>query len=493
MNDRASLPLEADTDVVMTGAPGLLDLSRQQRNILLFRPLFQLERYKANLADEGGTDRTLFDGIDTHYLVLSALDHMMESTTVSMGSTAPEVLDFLASIAVRMKPILSPAQSQRIANLVLDALDNRANKQREFNAEYFDARSGVTKTFRFRLVRFQPDPSDVHRYSPTSEGYLVYLGMLDMSPEDSQELMEKMLDLLVKRGRFDKALDIAQRARKLSLEYRQLIREKLYQAYRAPGTVNWSKDMAGNLDGARAHVTQRQAQDFRMEQAVAEALDEANELHTRENLVQLLETLKGAGLIRMKLVTDINASPEQFIAAQGSVFRARKPTGLPDLESRLFPQLINLPARTLVQEADRFLSALYPSAWPKVYDLNTVFNLLMERRGEDAVPDADEGEIKAFEPIPDQFTKALVDSTNDWLAAKFATGATFRVDELLQLAQSDGLGVSATLCLAFILYRSFADSETEFKEMTARLTGLNFLHELVQGNNIEFAPRGLMP
>lgn len=46
----------------------------------------------------------------------------------------------------------------------------------------------------------------------------MYLGMLDLSPEDSQELMEKMLDLLVQRGRFDEALNIAKRARKL---YRQ--------------------------------------------------------------------------------------------------------------------------------------------------------------------------------------------------------------------------------------------------------------------------------
>ena len=37
--------------------------------------------------------------------------------------------------------------------------------------------------------------------------------MLDLSPEDAQELMEKMLDLLVRRGRFEAALDIARRAR----------------------------------------------------------------------------------------------------------------------------------------------------------------------------------------------------------------------------------------------------------------------------------------
>ena len=116
---------------------------------------------------------------------------------------------------------------------------------------------------------------------------LVYLGMLDLSPEDAQELMEKMLDLLVRRGRFEAALDIARRARKLSIEFRQLISDKLQQAYRAPSSVNWSKEMQSRLAEARKHVSDRRAEDFRMEQAVGDALHEATELRTRENLVQL--------------------------------------------------------------------------------------------------------------------------------------------------------------------------------------------------------------
>lgn len=78
------------------GPADLLDLSRQQRNLLLLRPIFHLERYKTMLGDEGGADRTLFHGIDTHYLALSALDLMMEATTVSSGSTSVEVVIHLA-------------------------------------------------------------------------------------------------------------------------------------------------------------------------------------------------------------------------------------------------------------------------------------------------------------------------------------------------------------------------------------------------------------
>lgn len=487
----ATLEVDDDDDdvsLVFTPPAGLLDLSRQQRNILLLRPVFQLERSKGLLSDEG--DASLFDGIDTHYLVLGALDHMMEATLVSRGTTAPEVLSHLAAVTARMKPSLSQAQCQRIASTVLDTLDNKANKHREFAADYFDAPSGTTKVFRFRLVRFESDAADIYRYTPTNEGYLVYLGMLDLSPEDSQELMEKMLDLLVRRGRFEEALNIAKRARKLSLGYRQQIRDKLYQAYRAPATVNWSRDMRDKLDSARIHVKQRQAEDFRMEQAVRDALDEAEEIKTRENLVQLVDTLRGAGLIRMKLVNDINASPEQFIAAQRAVFRARKPTGLPDLETRIFPEVMSLQASVLAREADDFMSALYPPDWPKVYDLNSVFSLLMEKRTEDAAAEEDDGELAEFVPMPDQFPQALVESTRTWVAAKFDAEAAWQIDDLLGQAQTDGLGATARRCLVFILYRSFAQSETEFKNVSARLSGGEFITDIARGDNIEFLPQG---
>jgi hypothetical protein len=442
------------------------------------------------LGDDGGAERTLFQGVDTHYLALSALDLMMEATTISTGSTSAEVLTHLAEVAMRMKPSLPASQGRRVAEVVLDALDNKANNHREFSFEYFDAPSCSTKTVKFRLVRFEPDAEDVYRYRPTAEGYLVYLGMLDLSPEDSQELMEKMLDLLVQRGRFEAALEIARRARKLSIEYRQLIRDRLYQAYRAPGSVNWTRDMAGRLDAARVHVRQRQAEDTRMEEAVGEALVDADELRTRQSLVQLRETLRSASLLRLQLVTDITESNERFIEAQRAVFRARKPTGLPDLEPQLLPQLVNLPIQTLAAEGDTFVSALYPPAWPKVYDLNSVFAVLLEQRAEDVVPEEDDGELTEFDPMPDQFSKAVVKQANDWLGTKFAMGVPLRVDQILDAAEDAGLDRTVRRCLVLILFRSFAHSESEFKDVRVQLTGTEFKLDIAQGDNLEFAHQG---
>ena len=116
----------------------LLDLSRQQRNLLLLRPLFQLELSKNKFGDASSEDVGLFEGVDTHYLVLATLDYMLEATTVALGFTQSEVLDHLAKVAGAMKPSLSRDQCMRVAEVVLDTLDNKTRGYQEFAFDYYD-------------------------------------------------------------------------------------------------------------------------------------------------------------------------------------------------------------------------------------------------------------------------------------------------------------------------------------------------------------------
>jgi hypothetical protein len=476
-----------DTNYVAPSS-GLLDLSRQQRNLLLLRPLFALELNKQRI----GEDSSLFQGIDTQYLVLTVLDRMMEGTTVSTGCTSDEVLTHLSDVAAVMKPSLGKAQQAKVAETVLAALDNKANQYKEFAFEHFDAARKSARMVRFRLVTYEPDIEDVYRYKPTPEGYLVYLGMLDLAPEDAQELMEKMLDLLVQRGRFDAALEIAKRARTLSIEYRQLIRDKLYQAYRAPGTVNWTRDMGPGLDRARGHVRQRQVEDQRMEESVLEALRQAEEPRARANLVLLLTTLQSASMLRSQLVGDISSANDRFLESQRAVFRARRATGLPDLESRLLPQLIELPTPFLAKQAERALSALYPPALARVYDLNSLFSLLLEQRAEDGEAEEDDGEITPFSPPPLQFDEAVIRQVTDWLRGKFSLGQSWRLDELIYQADDAGFDWPMRRCLVLTLFRAYSHSETDFKNMRAEALD-EFVSDVARGTNLRFIPKGGHP
>ena len=79
---------------------------------------------------------------------------------------------------------------------------------------------------------------------------------------------------------------------------------------------------------------------------------------------------------------------------------------------------------------------------------------------------------------------------NDWLFSKFAAGQRLRVDELLDAAEDEGLDRTTRRCLALILFRSFAQSESEFKNVNVELTGATFHLDVAQGSALEFVPQG---
>jgi hypothetical protein len=463
----------------------LLDLSKQQRNLILLRPVFALELAKNSYGVDATGTASLMEGVDTHYLVLSALDFMMEGTTMNMGCTQDEVVMHLTNVTLQMKPSLTFPLARKVAETVIDTLDNKVKGYKEFDFDYFDAGVRQIRPVRFRLVSYEPDLEDVYRYRPTSEGYLVYLGMLDMAPEDAQVVMEKMLDVLLKRGAFDVALEVAKRARKLSLEYRQLIGDRLNQAIRAPGSVKWVTDVAAKLVGARSHVQERQAEDQRMEDAVREAVIKAEDPKARLDLSQLLKTLQGAGLIRAYLVNDILVAPQRFLDAQKALFRAKRPGGLPDLESRLFPQLLGLSSKVLAANAEHVVSGFHPPMWPKVYDLNSVFSLLLERRAEDAPPEDDTGEITPYVPYPDRFPKELILKVEDWITQQFERSGTYQLDELVLKGAEAGFDLDMLHFAVIRLFRCYAPTESSFPHVSVQANG-RFVLDVASGTNLQF-------
>ncbi len=247
--------------------------------------------------------------------------------------------------------------------------------------------------------------------------------------------------------------------------------------------------MTGQLDAARTHVRQRQSDDLRMEESVQEALRTADEPRSRENLAQLLRTLQGASLLRSQLVNDISVAPDRFLESQRSVFRARRPTGLPDLESRLFPQMLTLAVGQLADNADQIISALYPptcrrsttSTACSACCSSSVLTKLTLRLTTVSSP--------RTRRLWRSFPEAIVKQVTHWLTMKFEGGETFRIDQLLELAEDEGMDRPMRRCLVLILFRSFSNSETEFKNMRAHITG-SFHLDVAQGTNIEFTPKG---
>jgi hypothetical protein len=468
----------------------LIDLTTQQRNLLLMRPLFQLELQKNRFSNEEGDGEGLFEGIDTHYLSLCALTYMMEGTAVALGYTAPEVQAQLARIVVQMRPVLSASQCIRIADVVLDALLNASNNYQEFSFSFFHAPSRETRMLRFRLISLEADLEDTYRYRPTNEGYLVLMGMLDLQVEDHQILIERMLQLLIERGRFDQAYEFARRARMLSIEHRQQLREFITQAWRAPGTVLWARDIGPRLNTAREHVRARQEEDRRMEESVRDQLLQVENINTREQIIRLHDVLRSASTIRAQLQLDVTEAGDKFMNSQTSAFRARRASGLPDLEMDLLPSTLECAATALDEAAEELVLSLYPGHVPKTPDLSDLLALLLERRAiaPDPEDEEDSGVIEPFKYYPDPFSQEVVARVHTWLNEKLVAGSEWLLDELVALAVHDGFSALEQQCVAYALYRSYPDIESPFPIMHAEAEGV-FTAAVVQGDNLRFTTK----
>lgn len=434
----------------------LLDLTRQQRNLLLMRPVFDLENRKLQYESPVNEHR-LFDNIDTSYLVLCLLDYLMEAVAVDAGRTTKEVIYHLAQIAFTMQPEAVEEECIRIAEVVLDAIANRSDKHKEFEYEFFDTQSKAMRTYRFKLIEYVPDIADVFRFVPTREGYLVYLGMLDLAPEDAAELMEKMLQLLIERGRFSDAIDIAKKARTISIEFSQKIRDMILRARRAPSTVNWKGEIETKLHDARGHVQKRQIEDARMTDSVQTSLSNAFERGVRQSLIGLKSVLQNAGKLRTRLLQDIMSAPEQFLEAQRALFRVKTASDLPDLENLLFPEIMRLPLDNIASMAEPVISAFMPARVIRVFDLNTVMMVLLEKRELPPAPELDSGEIVSLEELQTVYSDEDKKCAQDWLAEKLSIVSNTSSEILLRAAINDGLTQEVCQCIALLLYQSFSD------------------------------------
>lgn len=458
----------------------LLDLTHHLKSLNLLRPLIALEQNKGRI--DASAD--LCEGVDVQYLCLEALDVMMENTTVGSGATVHEVLARVQAMAERMKKTLSSAQAQVIARYVLDGLTNAREKFSAFTASYYHAPTDTMQVHQYRLVHLAQDIDDVLRYSLTDEGFLVYMGMLNLPPDVYVELMEKALEILLRRGKFEDALNVAKQARISALSFSQQIRAKLKAAEAAPGSVRWP-EVNASLQQARAHVAERQREDLRLEEQVRDALRIAEEVPCRISLAQILVTIKGASGLRTRLVQDISGAGERYRAASQAVFTARRFSSLPGLQDTLLPRAMALSVDFLSENADLIVSALFTPVHPLVPSLAAVVDLLNAEKAAPVAPMKDDGVVVPYVEPPPQFSESLVQEVQEWLRVQFLEGDT-TLSALMAEARAQGRSREWRRCLVFQAMHSFAPTETVFRDvLTVALD--DFESDISVGSDIHFA------
>ena len=475
----------SDVATEVTDGPGfgtLLPLNRQQCNLLLLRPLFELALRLRQ--DEG---KRVFEGLDTNYLSLLLIDFLVEGGVLGRGRTYPEVLAFMAEAAQRIKPGLTEAEARRVGIEVLGALANADNRQERFEYQYFDAATRHTSRFAFSLLHYERGDDNTYRYRVTEQGFVLYLGMLDLGAADMQELMESMLAKLVARGRVSEALDVSRQSRLEAARYQETIRAHLERARRIPDSVTWQEDLEPFLNESRTHIDERQQHEQQLLAMVTERLQEADSAATREKLYRLKQTVDSEYRIHTQLLTLVGEAGQRYLRSQSALFRARSRQHLPNLDDRVLPELAQLSVASLAQVADREGFALLSAAPPRLLYLPQLFDLLLEPQPEDVAPPTSEDELVDITAPPLKFTPEDVAAAEKFLREALATNPRIDIQQILDQAEATGLQRTVQEYMTFLMYQSFARKESPFA-VEVTVNG-RFRSQVVEGGRLEFTRR----
>lgn len=450
----------AGTDTVPTPAPGVggLDLARQQRNLLLMRPLYELAMKSRREAGEA-----VWNGLDTNYLALALLVFIMDGQALGQGRTFEECLDHSSELARRMNAALSPEQARDVAREVLEALANSENKSQPFTYDYYDGSARRTRTQTFVLLRYErSDVDDIYYYRASDEGFVVYLGMLDFGAADMQVLMEKMLHEFIRRGNVDQALDVSQRALLSGRRYHEQIESQLMRAHRVPDKVRWSEDLAPRLAAARKHIDERLHEEHQLLQAAETSLASTTEAQARDKFVRLRDSVRASLGTSTRLLQILAAAGERFRAAARKLFRMRRRHRLPNLEEVVFPDLLQMQAPALGALGEEYAGLLFGPQQPRLFDYDQLFATLLAPRPDSGPDAADEGELIALMQEQPHFAMEDEQAAQEFLREYLATHPGCDVVQVLQAAQNRGLSRIVQQYMTFVLYRAFSREESPY-------------------------------
>lgn len=440
----------------LSSADDLPRLGRHLRNLAYAVPLVRLGLERNIVARAG-----LLEGMDLHYAAMALIVFLMERRATDLGAERTDIISYMARVVASMRPNLSADDARLAGEIVLEALSNRSEQHQAFRCEVFEPGLGRV-IHNFRLIAITPVDDGRILYTATNEAILLHLQMLDIDPALAQKAEEMMLEYLVTSGRFKESIDLAERARKRSIQYQQFIRSRIFDARRSPESIRWTRDVVPELEGAAAHVLERQGQ----ERVILEAVF-VNRAHADEAslplLVALQKLVEDCQSRHSELHRELMEAHDQFLELHDEVFRPRRSLARHDLEGECLAMLLEVPVLALGRQADVLAGLMSAPRVERLLCLHGYFEQLLERPvAGDEEGMAAEDEYEDLPPPVDHFPAELVSHVEAYLKALMAAEPTIGMDDVLRKAETDGLNLRERRCAAFLMLQSYHPDENLF-------------------------------
>jgi hypothetical protein len=480
------LPLELPQSTLES----LVDLTSQQRNLVLFEKLFDIRSNRTRISDEAG-DRGSFEELDTHALVLGLFDYLIEGAELDIGRTRPECLQHLKSRVVLQAPLLSRPALEIAAEYVLSELENHKNEYKPFEARYFNWNTGSWVELNYKLIRTEIDSADVVRLKLTRQGYLIVIGMLDLSPQDQEVVFQQASSLLIQRGKYKEAAFNISQARKAFGQFMAELRADIQAAQRNSAEVAWSATVTPRIRSARELIDSRRKEDDRQRVAVLERLNAEKagkgDSKVTTELYGIIGLLNAVMDLRRQLDNELQQAHTRYLAANENAFKVRKRSSLGDATRALSPGLGALTSAQFLPFADAMIYGLFPTKEPKLFSLAAILPLLapIQRRTEEPTIPEDEDLVES--DIPDAtFTTELDHGLKRQVEAALSEllGVHKKI-EIRQLLEHSNIALlpERQRYLATVwVYRQF---QLDRKTIEVTAHG-HFRNELIAGTNLTF-------
>lgn len=430
-----------DSDYIAEASVMSVGFTQRVKALATTAPLHDLDARKAQVQT---ADYSVYQMAE---LALHAIDLVTIAMDFDTGARPTAVLRDLGTRAAAQMPDRAPTEHERVASWVLENLLNVGSADRGFRTVY-----GMTgpdgydrRTFDFKLLEETRGPDGDLYLRASNEAVNVLVGALEVDLEAAHIAADVRLDILIQRGRLSEAQAAAQNARYRTIQYVEMLRQRLEATSRDVRNVDWAEAMPAFIHEALEHIEGR----YRAENAIlvnlTEVRDTAETAARKAQAARLVDVVRDCLRRHDQLQAGLQTAGRQFRAEQDrQTFSTTPIRAALDLHAQLLMPALSLP----VAEADvallRFFGAASGFVVPHALRLIDLFEGLI-------TPPAERDSIGAVMEDPD------VDLDED--PPRFPDASYEHLDSLLDLDPNAPQRLSGLLADARARQAEDADAE----------------------------------
>jgi len=470
------------------------ELSQQNKNLRLLSPIYQIEQNKGKLGDRTESteiENSSIKNIDTVYLSILTLEYYASYALSHDSTPANDVIEYLLDKALLMNPCLTTKESRRIAEWVHNSLCNQLNDYKQFNFTYYDAIKHSMQRYEFRLIKIV-SAENGHQCKITEEGITALLTYINANPKLQDEITSLLTQRLIKAGRYEEALQMAERSRKIVIQYQEEISREFENVRRDPQAGKISETVLPVINKSSRHVSDRIKEEDLTLDNISELQQEKLDKKAKNLVIKLTQTIKGNLQAYRKLYNHIDNTHKKFESTFRSLLRPSTSI-LPNIVNDLLESICQWPIEQLSINADQITNQIMPAKTPKLFDVMTLLDKL-DSAGDHHTPESQdqiEADMEDIDRITPLFPEEMIDACKIYYQQKIEKKQSFTLLQLLEETEKNYFSDEFQRCLAYVVVMSFADNESIqslFLDINITKQG-RFQHHFITGDNLSIKNR----